>query len=57
MMDILCTTFGYFLKHKKSNQDFMVQMQALHSFILFLKVVFIIMAKLWLKVLHALDQS
>jgi len=38
MMDILCTTFGYCLKHKKSNHDFMLQMQVLHSFIiLFLK--------------------
>jgi hypothetical protein len=32
-MDILCTTFGYYLKYKKSNQDFMFQMQVLHSFI------------------------
>jgi hypothetical protein len=35
MMDILCAIFRYFLKHKKSNQDFMLQMQTLHSFILF----------------------
>jgi hypothetical protein len=34
MMDILCATFKYFLKHKKSNQNIMLQMQILHSFIL-----------------------
>jgi hypothetical protein len=34
-MDILCETFGYYLKHKKSNQKFMLQMQILHNFILF----------------------
>jgi hypothetical protein len=34
-MDILCTTFGYGLKHKKFNQDFMLQMQILHNFIPF----------------------
>jgi hypothetical protein len=28
-MDILCETFGYCPKHKKSNQDFMLQMQIL----------------------------
>jgi len=33
-MDILCPTFGYCLKHKKSNQNFMLQMQVLHNFIL-----------------------
>jgi hypothetical protein len=33
-MDILCATFGYCLKHKKSNYDLMFQMQILHSFIL-----------------------
>jgi hypothetical protein len=33
-MDILCATFGYYLKHKKSNHDFMLQMQVLHNFIL-----------------------
>jgi len=33
-MDILCTTFGYYLKYKKSTQDFMFQTQVLHSFIL-----------------------
>jgi hypothetical protein len=30
----MCATFGYSLEHKKFNQDFMVQMQILHSFIL-----------------------
>jgi hypothetical protein len=34
MINILCATFRYFLKHKKSNQDFMLQMKILHSFIL-----------------------
>jgi len=33
-MDILCATFGYLLKHKKSSQDFMLQMQILHILIL-----------------------
>ncbi len=34
-MDMLCATFGYCLKHKRSSQDFMLQMKMLHSFILF----------------------
>ncbi len=37
-MDILCATFGYCLKHKKSNYDLMFQMQVLHSFILLFKI-------------------
>jgi hypothetical protein len=35
MIDILCATFGYYVKHKKFNQDFMFQMQTLHNFIPF----------------------
>jgi hypothetical protein len=34
-MHILCLTFGYYVKHKKSSQHFMPQMQILHYFILF----------------------
>jgi hypothetical protein len=33
-MDILSATFGYFFKHKKSSQNFMLQMQILHNFII-----------------------
>jgi hypothetical protein len=34
-MDILCPTFGYCSKRKKSSHDFMLQMQILHNFIVF----------------------
>jgi hypothetical protein len=32
-MHILCPTFGYYVKHEKSNQHYMPQMQVLHNFI------------------------